>query len=120
MPSSHTVKSHTESSVPFYRRVLEAFSKAPYPILIAGTYALSFHTGITRPSKDIDFFCTQSDYPKILKYVEQHGFFISIEDERWLARIYEGDTFCDLIWGGFGGTWQVTKSGSVVDTTGRF
>jgi len=109
MATSTTGNSPTEELLPFYQQVLHALSSSPFPILIAGTYAVRFHTGIHRPSKDVDFFCKASDYPKILSFVQQQGFAIAIEDERWLARIYEGDTFVDLIWGGFGGTWQVTQ-----------
>src|SRR5215217_5067108 len=41
----------------FYAEALRELNHLGLPFLLAGTYALSAYTGITRPTKDLDIFC---------------------------------------------------------------
>ena len=81
----------------FYAEALRELNRLGLPFLLAGTYALSAYTGITRPTKDLDIFCKASDYPRILSFFKRQGYDIGIEDERWLAKVYEGKYFFDVI-----------------------
>ena len=81
----------------FYIRGLKLLAESRIPFLLSGTYAVTAFTGITRPTKDLDIFCKASDYPRILSFFKQQGFEIAIEDERWLAKVYEGQWFFDVI-----------------------
>ena len=58
---------HPESEA-FYAEALRELNQLGLPFLLAGTYALSAYTGITRPTKDLDIFCKPSDAPKILSF----------------------------------------------------
>ena len=69
----------------FYVEALQELSRFGTPFLLAGTYALSAYTGITRPTKDLDIFCKAGDYPRILSHFKEQGYAIEIEDERWLG-----------------------------------
>lgn len=94
----------------FYKQVLEELLTSKIPFIIGGTYALRFYTGINRPTKDIDIFCKAGDYPHILKMFSDKGYKVEITDERWLAKIYKGKYFVDIIFGSVPGFWPITDS----------
>src|SRR3990170_961063 len=81
----------------FYTEVIELLAESEIPFLLSGTYALTFYTGIVRPTKDVDVFATAGDCLKILAYFKERGFDVEIVDERWLARITRDDMFVDVI-----------------------
>jgi hypothetical protein len=81
----------------FYKQVINILNKAKLPFLVGGTFAVRLYTGIERETKDIDFFCKASDYPKILATLKQEGFKTEVTDERWLAKATKGKYFVDFI-----------------------
>jgi hypothetical protein len=81
----------------FYTEVIDHLAGSKVPFLLSGTYALSFYTGIVRPTKDVDVFATAGDCLKLLSYFKEKGFDVEIVDERWLARVTRGEMFVDLI-----------------------
>src|SRR5438270_13160271 len=56
----------TPKSQDFYKNVLTLLTNKKISLMIGGTYALYYYTGILRPTKDLDLFCLEEDYPKIL------------------------------------------------------
>ena len=86
----------------FYEDALRELSKLALPFLLGGTYALSVYTGITRATKDLDILCKPSDYPRIIERFKSLGYAIEIEDERWLAKVFRGEDFFDVIFA----TWR--------------
>lgn len=95
-PPIDTASLNMSSGEDFYKFVLKKLIDNKIPFLIAGTYALTLHTGIKRPTKDLDIFCKASDYPVILDLFKKDGF-KSMVDERWIAKIYKGKQFMDFI-----------------------
>jgi hypothetical protein len=91
----------------FYTEALRELTQLGLPFLLAGTYALSAHTGITRATKDLDIFCKAGDYPRILSHFKELGYAIEIEDERWLGKVYKGQHFFDVIFASSNGTMPV-------------
>ena len=77
------------------------------PFLVAGTYAVSAYTGISRPTKDLDIFCKAGDATRILDHFRSLGYAIEIEDERWIGKIHKGEHFCDVIFASSNGTMPV-------------
>jgi hypothetical protein len=69
----HTIDAAAEPAAPsalaeaFYAEAVHELSKLGLPFLLAGTYALSAYTGITRATKDLDILCKPSDYPRMNK-----------------------------------------------------
>ena len=55
------------------------------------------YTGIYRDTKDLDIFCKPSEYPKILKHFADKGFETQLTDVRWLAKVFSGEYFIDII-----------------------
>ena len=84
-------------SVAFYTESLQHLVESGIPFMLSGTYALGCHTGIVRPTKDLDVFCKAGDYPRILSHFKDRGHAIEVEDERWIGKVYKGPHFFDVI-----------------------
>lgn len=87
----------TTEAESFYAESLRQLKASEIPFLVAGTYAISCYTGISRPTKDIDVFCRAGDYPRILNHFAALGYETEIEDERWLGKVRRGPLFFDVI-----------------------
>ena len=92
----------------FYAESLRLMKETGFPFLVAGTYAVSAYTGITRPTKDVDMFCKPGDYPKILGHFQRLGFRTEVPDERWLAKVHKEDLFFDVIFASSSGMVPIT------------
>jgi hypothetical protein len=91
----------------FYAHAIGELIENEHPFLLAGTYALSAYTGITRETKDLDIFCKAGDYPRILAHFKKAGYDVSIEDERWLGKVHKGRHFFDVIFANSNGTMPI-------------
>jgi hypothetical protein len=92
----------------FYAECLETAKLANVPFVVGGGFAVNEHTGIARPTKDIDIFCKAGDYPRILNKFSELGYTTRVEDERWLAKISRGEDVVDLIFGSSNAVAPVT------------
>lgn len=92
----------------FYAESLRLLTESGIPFLLSGTYALTAYTGITRPTKDLDVFCKAGDYPKILAFFQERGYRAEVEDERWIAKVFQGDHFFDVIYNMSNATVPIT------------
>ncbi len=91
----------------FVSEGLEELTRADIPFLLAGTYAVSAYTGISRPTKDLDIFCRAGDYARILAHFKAKGYDIEVEDDRWLGKVIRGKHFFDVIFAGSNGTMPI-------------
>ncbi|MCJ8519638.1 nucleotidyltransferase family protein [Pseudorhizobium tarimense] len=91
----------------FVQEALDELAACGIPFLLAGTYAVSAYTGITRPTKDLDIFCRAGDYARILAHFKQRGYQIAVEDDRWLGKVIRGNHFFDVIFAGSNGTMPI-------------
>ena len=86
-------------AVDFYVESLRLLAESGLPFLLSGTYALSCYTGITRPTKDLDVFCKPSrraQDPQLLPGARLSA--STIEDERWIGKVWKGEHFFDVIY----------------------
>jgi hypothetical protein len=99
MPSSsdETVRAAPPKAEAFYAESLRLLKKSRIPFLVAGTFAVTAHTGLQRPTKDLDVFCRAGDYLRILTHFQNLGYKTEVEDERWLAKVRQGRFFFDVI-----------------------
>jgi hypothetical protein len=81
----------------FYADSLRLLKESQIPFLVAGTFAVNCYTGINRATKDLDIFCKAGDFPRILLHFREHDFEKVTVDERWLAKVKQGDCFFDVI-----------------------
>jgi predicted nucleotidyltransferase len=81
----------------FYRRVLETLQERHVEFLVGGSFALHRHTGIERPTKDIDLFLRRTDLPFALESLHEGGFETDIAYPHWLAKARNAGASIDLI-----------------------
>ncbi len=81
----------------FYKEALDILKENQRPFMLGGAFAIACHTGLQRDTKDMDVFCKAEDYPGFLRDFEEKGFVTEITDSRWLAKVFEGDYFIDII-----------------------
>jgi len=91
----------------FVQQALAELAVCDIPFLLAGTYAVSAYTGISRPTKDLDIFCRAGDYARILAYFKGRGYEIEVEDDRWLGKVIKDEHFFDVIFAGSNGTMPI-------------
>jgi hypothetical protein len=91
----------------FYSEALKELVDLKLPFLLAGTYAVSAYTGISRKTKDLDIFCKAGDFTRILAHFQSLGHAVEIEDERWLGKVFKGPHFFDVIFASSNSTMPV-------------
>lgn len=91
----------------FVAEALADLAECGIPFLLAGTFAVSAYTGISRPTKDLDIFCRAGDYARILAHFQTKGYEIEVEDDRWLGKVIKGRHFFDVIFAGSNGTMPI-------------
>ena len=86
-----------EEAFAFYREALQLLKQSGSRFMLGGAFALFQHTGIYRDTKDLDVFCKPNEYPRILKFFAEKGYETQLTDVRWLAKIFKGEFFIDII-----------------------
>ena len=81
----------------FYRQALRALIDAKVPFLVGGAFAHACYTGIRRSTKDLDLFIRREDYERVAALAGQAGWRAELTYPHWLAKIYAGEDFIDLI-----------------------
>ena len=81
----------------FYRRALRLLIDAEVPFLVGGAFAHACFTGIRRMTKDLDLFIRREDYDRLESLVQDEGWRAEFTYPHWLAKVYAGDDFIDLI-----------------------
>ena len=81
----------------FYRRALQALVDAGVPFLVGGAFAHACFTGIRRSTKDLDLFIRREDYDRIMALMAAEGWRNEMPYPHWLAKVYAGEDFIDLI-----------------------
>ncbi|HEY1202459.1 MAG TPA: nucleotidyltransferase [Niastella sp.] len=85
------------AALEFYREALQLLEESGARFMLGGAFAIFHHTGIYRNTKDLDVFCPANEYPKILKYFGAKGYRTELTDVRWLAKVFKGEYFLDII-----------------------
>jgi hypothetical protein len=91
----------------FYRRALQALVDAHVPFLVGGAFAHACFTGIRRSTKDLDLFIRREDYDRVASLARAEGWRPEIPYPHWLAKVYAGDDFIDLIFNSGNGVTPV-------------
>jgi len=81
----------------FYKEALELLNQSGAEYMLGGAFAMFHYTCIYRDTKDLDVFCKYSEFPKILTYFADHGYRTEVTDARWLAKVFHGEYFIDII-----------------------
>ncbi len=86
-----------QASQEFYKEALDLLKESGVEFMLGGAFAMFHYTGIYRDTKDLDIFCKPADYPKILKFFSERGYEAVTYDVRWLAKVFKGEYFIDII-----------------------
>ena len=81
----------------FYRRALQTLADAGIPFLVGGAFAHACYTGIRRSTKDLDLFIRREDFARISELMDSAGWRTELTFPHWLAKVYAGEDFIDLI-----------------------
>ena len=93
----------------FYRSALQALVDAKVPFLVGGAFAHACFTGIRRSTKDLDLFIRREDFERIAQLVKAHGWRCEMTFPHWLAKVYAGEDFIDLIFNSGNGVTPVDE-----------
>ncbi|QJD95557.1 nucleotidyltransferase family protein [Mucilaginibacter robiniae] len=86
-----------EEAIAFYKEALDHLNDSGIDYMLGGAFAIFHYTGLYRDTKDLDVYCRSTDCPRILKYFAEQGYTTEFTDARWLAKIFKGEYFIDLI-----------------------
>jgi predicted nucleotidyltransferase len=93
----------------FYRRALRALTDGEVPFLVGGAFAHACFTGIRRATKDLDLFIRREDYERVAAIAQAQGWSAELSFPHWLAKIYDGEDFIDLIFNSGNGVTPVNE-----------
>jgi predicted nucleotidyltransferase len=93
----------------FYRRALQVLCDAQVPFLVGGAFAHACFTGIRRATKDLDLFIQRRDYERVAALMQAEGWRAGIAFPHWLAKVYAGEEFIDLIFNSGNGVTPVDE-----------
>ncbi|MDP3761854.1 MAG: nucleotidyltransferase [Ramlibacter sp.] len=93
----------------FYRRALRVLVDAHVPFLVGGAFAHACFTGIRRSTKDLDLFIRREDYDRVAALAQAEGWRSDIPYPHWLAKVYAGEDFIDLIFNSGNGVTPVDE-----------
>lgn len=98
-----------EQSAPhFYGRALDALDAAGVRYLIGGGFAFTHHTGIQRPTKDLDIVVRPGESRYALDTLEAAGNRVEWPWPHFLARVLsDGDHFIDILYNSGNGLTEV-------------
>jgi hypothetical protein len=94
----------------FYRDFLLCLQAAQIPFLIGGAYAFNSYTGIIRPTKDLDIFICKKDVDLLRESLSQSGYAVELTYPHWLAKVYSGEDFVDIIFNSGNGVSEVDQA----------
>jgi hypothetical protein len=104
LPEGVPLTSSTPQRLPkrqeeLFRDVLILLNGKAIPFAVSGAFALQFHTGICRDTKDLDIFLSAEDASIALSCLAKDGFECEVCDPVWLAKARRDKYFVDLITG---------------------
>lgn len=99
-----------EATAEFYLHGMRILKENGIPFLVGGARALCCHTGINRHTKDFDIFLRASDLTRALEAARAAGYRAELVFPHWLAKIFHGEDFIDLIFRAGNGLCPVDDS----------
>lgn len=93
----------------FYRRALRLLVDARVPFLVGGAFAHACFTGIRRTTKDLDLFIRREDYERVAALAGSEGWRTELAYPHWLAKVFAGEDFIDLIFNSGNGVTPVDE-----------
>jgi hypothetical protein len=96
-----------DQSNSFYRSILVRLNKSGLPFLVGGACMLEEIAKIVRPTKDFDLHVKQEDVGRMFEILESAGYRTEITFSHWLGKVFQGNTFIDVIFSSGNGVCKV-------------
>lgn len=103
------VEASSEEAERFYADIMRLLGAHRVPFMIGGSYALHHLTGIGRRTKDLDIFVHPRDLSLVRRTCAAAGYPSEVCQDHWLAKIYCGEDFIDIIFGSGSGNRPVDQ-----------
>jgi hypothetical protein len=83
----------------FYLKALQILDKAGVRYCVGGAYAMAYHTGVIRHTKDLDVFLRRDDLDKAMGAFDDAGYRTERTHPHWLGKAFsdDADAFVDMI-----------------------
>ena len=99
-----------DPTLQFYRHVMQTLRDADIPFLVGGAYALSYYTGMVRPTKDLDLFICRQHYDRVSEALQQVGYTTELPFPHWLGKVRTNGDLVDLIFSSGNGVAEVDEA----------
>jgi hypothetical protein len=93
-----------------YVDALHVLSESSIPFLVGGAYALARYLEIERETKDLDIFISPDDVQRTLNVFQKRGYATELTYPHWLAKVFCGPGFIDLIFSSGNGIARVDEA----------
>jgi hypothetical protein len=87
-----------DATTAFYRDALQALNQAQVPVLVGGSHALVYFTGVARQTKDFDIFCRRADVDRVLETLAGIGARTEVPYPHWLGKAHRDSALIDVIY----------------------
>lgn len=109
MPQTFDPRQPPPDARNFFHHVLGVLERADVPVLVGGGCAFTRYTGIRRPTKDFDVFVRGEDVDRALGVLADAGVRTDLTYPHWLAKVFSGDIFIDVIFNSGNGVVPVDE-----------
>jgi len=99
-----------EKQQELFREILGTLNHCQVPYTVSGAFALQFHTGIWRNTKDLDLFLPAKDVTSALQCLQAKDFMCEVRDPVGLAKAHRDGYFVDFITGMSNAVFTVDES----------
>lgn len=93
-----------------FRHWLEILNRAQIPFVLGGAFAVYLHAGVRRDTKDLDVFLQPKDLKQALDLFAEAGYRTEISSPHWLAKVFHGPYFSDLLFGFWNGRLKTIQN----------
>jgi hypothetical protein len=93
----------------FYLRAMDVLDRCGVEYMVGGAYAMAYHAGVVRHTKDLDVFLRRDDFPRASRAFDAAGYRTELTHPHWLGKAYNEDdsAFIDMIYGSGNGLCRV-------------
>jgi hypothetical protein len=99
-----------DDNLSFYYTVLRRLTESRIRFLVGGSFAMGQYMDLGRHAKDLDLFVAREDVEPILQNLAQAGYRTELSFLHWLAKIYNGADFIDVVFNSGNGICKVDNS----------
>src|SRR5262245_26692256 len=93
-----------------YIDALRVLTESSIPFLVGGAHGLARYLGVERETKDLDIFVCPGDVRRTLAWFQERGYATELTYPHWLAKVFCGPGFIDLIFSSGNGIARVDEA----------